>query len=162
MNRNLEREKEDLICAGINNIKHIPETEKDREQMVGCLHTKYGEITVTKGHSYYWMVSCKIPLALADKLYEHPEGRRSVRVAGHCMAPAPIEWADYFNAEGKPMARKAEWDKLSEESKTTIFADLKDKYDWVEDPSKTGIPFILNYHIDSQAGLLLFSQMVQS
>lgn len=161
MKHNIEQEKQDLHCAGITDIKHLAATEHNKEQVVGFIQTKHGKITVQKSHSYYWMVSCKVPLELANKLYAHPEGRRSVRVAGHCMAPAPIDWADYFTPEGKPMARKAEWDALSEESKNTIFKDFQDKYELVEDPKSSGIPFILNYHIDSQAGLLLFCQMVQ-
>ena len=42
---------------------------------------------------YYWTVEGKVPLDIAEKLYAHPEGEKSVRVAGHCGCPPPKEWA---------------------------------------------------------------------
>jgi hypothetical protein len=41
----------------------------------------------------YWVVSGPVPLDIAKKLYEDPEGKQSVRVAGHCGCPPPEEWA---------------------------------------------------------------------
>jgi len=34
-------------------------------------------------------------------------------------------------------------------------------YRWVEDPTKEGTPYITSYHIDSQAGLLLFAETLK-
>lgn len=158
MKRNIEQEKHDLICAGITQITHLLPTDKNAEQMIGVISTKHGDIKVVRGHSYYWHVTGKVPLAIAEKLYAHPEGRRSVRVAGHCMAPAPIEWVEYFNNEGKPMANQSELDKAPERLVTEL--KMKERYDWVLDKT-VGNAFVTNYHIDSQAGLLLFTQMVQ-
>lgn len=155
-NNTIELDKEDLRCAQIPFI-HKAATEKNAEQVVGTITSRHGEFTVIRGRSY-WMVSGKVPLAVAEKLYAHPEGRRSVRVAGHCMRPAPSEWVEYFNDQGKPMANQSELNTYSE--KLVAELDMKERYDWVADKT-TGNAFITHYHIDSQAGLLLFTQMIQ-
>lgn len=72
---------------------------------------------------YYWVVDGRTPLDLAEHLYAHPEGRATVRVAGHCGCPPPAEWVK-------------------------------------RDPD-TGEQYVSNYHIDDQAGLLLFALVVQ-
>ncbi len=42
---------------------------------------------------YYWAVEGPMPLTVANEMYQHPDGRRDVRVAGHCGCPPPSEWA---------------------------------------------------------------------
>ena len=43
---------------------------------------------------YYWMVKGPMPLEAAEEMYKHEDGRKDVRVAGHCGCPLPAEWAD--------------------------------------------------------------------
>ena len=48
---------------------------------------------------YYWMVKCRVPLKVANKLYEDPIGKIDIRVVGHCGCPAPKKWVE--NIDGK-------------------------------------------------------------
>jgi len=41
---------------------------------------------------YYWVVEGYVPLDIAVEMYENPNGRKDIRVAGHCGCPHPIEW----------------------------------------------------------------------
>ena len=43
---------------------------------------------------YYWVVNGPMPLAMANRIYDDPNGRLDVRVAGHCGCPPPNEWED--------------------------------------------------------------------
>lgn len=40
---------------------------------------------------YYWIVSGFVPLDIADKIYQNPNGRYDVRAGGHCGAVNPCE-----------------------------------------------------------------------
>lgn len=60
---------------------------------------KIGDIALSRAW-YYWCAHGKVPLAVAQKLYDDPIGKRDVRVNGDCTCPAPgdpgghIEWFD--------------------------------------------------------------------
>lgn len=41
---------------------------------------------------YYWLVEGPVPVAVAMELYEHPIGRKYVRVGGHCGCPSPLDY----------------------------------------------------------------------
>ena len=41
---------------------------------------------------YYWMVRGYVPLDIAVEMYENPNGRKDIRVAGHCACPHPVDW----------------------------------------------------------------------
>ncbi len=41
---------------------------------------------------YYWMVRGYVPLDIAVEMYENPNGRKDIRVAGHCACPHPADW----------------------------------------------------------------------
>ncbi len=41
---------------------------------------------------YYWRVSGYVPLAVAEEMYENPNGVKDIRVAGNCGCPPPSEW----------------------------------------------------------------------
>lgn len=40
---------------------------------------------------YYWCVSGYVPLNIAVEMYENPNGKKDIRVAGHCGCPPPSE-----------------------------------------------------------------------
>lgn len=40
---------------------------------------------------YYWCVGGFVPLAVAEEMYENPNGRKDIRAAGHCGCPPPSE-----------------------------------------------------------------------
>lgn len=79
--------KAELKMAG---IKKIPYKSK------GEVPTKYAG-TLGKFKFWrawrYWVVEGPVPLDIAIKMYDDPEGQKSVRVAGHCGCPHPTEWA---------------------------------------------------------------------
>lgn len=88
----------------------------------GRLVSSEGGVFTFKRNWYYWVVKGPVPYEKAIKLYKHPEGRRTVRVVGHCGCPHPDDWvADIGNSE-------------------------------------MGID---SYHIDDQAGLLLFVMVMK-
>lgn len=41
---------------------------------------------------YYWQVSGYVPLDIAVEMYENPNGKKDIRVAGHCACPHPADW----------------------------------------------------------------------
>lgn len=41
---------------------------------------------------YYWMVKGYVPLDIAVEMYENPNGRKDIRVAGHCACPHPVDY----------------------------------------------------------------------
>lgn len=158
MNRTLEQDKEDLECAGIPSF-YKPQTDKNMEQMEGRLETSFGTFLFHRNRRY-WTVKCHVPLSIAEKIFSHPEGKRSVRADGHCLALSPLEFVKYFNKEGKELVLKSELESLNESIKKSIIES--NRYEFVDNVKSEGEPFIDNYHIDSQAGLLLFVQMVKN
>jgi len=41
---------------------------------------------------YYWVVSGYVSLDIAVEMYENPNGKKDIRVAGHCACPHPADW----------------------------------------------------------------------
>lgn len=41
---------------------------------------------------YYWVVRGYVPLDIAVEMYENPNGRKDIRVTGHCACPHPADW----------------------------------------------------------------------
>jgi len=39
-----------------------------------------------------WLVRGYVPLDIAVEMYENPNGRKDIRVAGHCACPHPADW----------------------------------------------------------------------
>lgn len=127
------------------------------------LITKFGDITIEKGHSYYWRVNGRVPLAVAEKLYNHSFGRSHVRVAGHCMCPPPSDWTTWFDENGVELVPRKELtqylndDGSRKDPSSFIWQAFDDpKYKWVDEPSKEGQGFVTSYHIDTAEGLLFF------
>lgn len=104
---------------------------------------------------YYWIVSGKMPLSVAEELYADPIGKKDVRVAGHCGCPAPehpwIEWEDNEGRRIFPMSKRPKNFKKKDESYPMFF----------KNPSKAGKGFIPCYHIDSEEGLKLFAEAIR-
>jgi len=146
--------KDELQRAGIKLFKkNIKSTGEVKTQYEGRLKG----FKFTRAW-YYWIVSGDVPLKLAEKLYKHPEGKISVRVTGHCGCPAPKKWVTWKTENGKTLADKKELENISTRMKKLCLQDKK--YKWVDDVT-VGTPVIPLYHIDSQAGLLLFAMMIK-
>lgn len=114
---------------------------------------------------YYWMVSGKVPLAMANELYGDPVGRTDIRVNGHCGCPAPgepgghIVWRD--RETGKILMTRESWSEVKSliESNPRI-AISTDGYLPSDDPTE-GEGFIESYHIDTEVGLRIFADTLK-
>lgn len=63
--------------------------------------TQIGPIEVTWGALYYWIAKGPVPLAVAHELYEHPLGRRAIRVNGAWCCPPPQDHeVAWYTSEG--------------------------------------------------------------
>jgi len=122
----------------------------------------------------YWTVSGLMPLEHANKLYEFVEAKEYVRAGGHCGCKAPESQSKYIDTvSGKQVWLRSKFEEETEkfnkdgdiytncvkplldngEDKMCI---LKDSYD------EEGIErYVTDYHIDTQAGLLLFSLFIE-
>ncbi len=97
---------------------------------------------------YYWEAEGKVPLAVANEMYETEIGRKFIRVAGHAGCPPPHEWA--FPELDDSLASQL----------TALGLDCP-TYDEIaellDSGQITGDRFVNPYHIDSQEGLNLFA-----
>lgn len=137
------------------------------QSVLGVIHTQDGDITIQRGHSYYWVVNGKVPLDIAKELYADSIGKEVIRVDGNCMCPAPeAPWIQWFLYSGKQVIaidQKAAF----EQFRTTLgegwYKDAIDKYEFHDDPASIGAePFITTYHIDTDDGLRLFVSKVKA
>ncbi len=109
--------REELGRAGIPIIA----TDRSGREVPYTLTGKLGPFTFTRAWCY-WIVDGAVPMRAAQEMYEHPEGRRAVRVGGMAGNDAPERW---------------------------IVGRQHDT------------PVVMKYHIDTQAGLLLFVETVR-
>jgi hypothetical protein len=105
----LERAKIDVVEEGLTDPKY--------SEVPYSLTGRLGSFTFRRLW-YYWAVKGPMPLWMAQELIKHPEGARTVRVAGMAGNDSPEKWA-------------------------------QDGY-------------VMSYHVDSQAGLLLIAQAIQA
>lgn len=156
--------KDELTRAGIYIIK----TEFSKKNEVP--YTLKGKLGNASFHRawHYWVVNCKLPLHIAKELYAHPEGKKSIRVSGHCGCPPPEDpWIDWIDENGYKLGRLNEWNDYPDDSMLWDSVDKETmisksgEFKWVESPEAEGTPYITLYHIDSQAGLLLFAEAIK-
>jgi hypothetical protein len=125
---------------------------------------KIGDIALSRAW-YYWCAHGKVPLAVAQKLYDDPIGKRDVRVNGDCTCPAPgdpgghIEWFDEggevcVDPDGR---QEAQMNALI--AKGVLTAEDKPRFARSID-YLTG--YITSYHIDSVEGLKLFADSLKA
>jgi hypothetical protein len=146
--------REELTRAGID-IVDIPADER-RGEVPASIMGELGKYKFKRAW-YYWIVNGHIPIEIADKLYEHPEGKISIRVDGHCGCPNPREyrhvWIDEQNNILHLREELHKWDTFHMNEQ-----ELLEKYKvrFVDNRETYGMGVISGYHIDTQAGLLLF------
>ena len=169
--RNLAGKKENTCCdeeirleldrAGIEAVDVDQSEGEVQYSVIGELTTSYGTMTFRRAW-YYWVVDCKVPLELAKRIYAHPEGKVTVRAGGHCGCVPPENEAKYYH-ERKRACNKEEYDQcldfLRERGDEELVNIFLKKNISVNDP-KACDGFVTCYHIDDQAGLLLFVLMV--
>lgn len=153
--------REELERAGIPVIVHKAEHGEVPYSLIGEIETIYGKITFTRAWRY-WVLKGLIPLAVAQKIYTHPEGKFSVRAGGHCGALPPESQCSYFDDQGRPLIKKFDLEKLGIDS--PLYKEIVEKniYSFVDDPKTEGHGFVEMYHIDEQAGLLLFMMLIKN
>lgn len=112
----------------------------------------------------YWIARGPMPLEVARELYAQPIGRDAVRVAGHCCCPPPeAPWITWRAPDGRQVVPLAEREKcvawIGRLWKTE--AELDASYLFSDDPTSAGAAFVESYHIDTEAGLILFVETIR-
>jgi hypothetical protein len=123
---------------------------------------KIGQLEILTPISYYWVVKGKIPLKLANELYQLDEEKK-IRVDGNCTAPKPeLPWVRYYCPKTKKklisftefQETKNQANKLSKIFKEKVLLYLSEFLP-VKDVT-TGEGFVELYHIDSNEALEIF------
>lgn len=116
----------------------------------------------------YYVVEGRVPVEIAQALYEDPLGRDDVRVAGHCGCPPPADpWLTYLDADGRELLTLGDpkHDLMVGDSEiaSRVNAEMRARYRWVEDRAVAAgrRVFVDLYHVDSVAGLRLFADSVR-
>ena len=156
----LRRAEIDIHASTLENTGEVPYNSEGR------LVTKTGETVRFTRAWTYWVAVGNIPLELAKKIYAHPEGKASVRAGGHCGCLPPHEQLIWLSKDtGKELMNEDTYEEVmrilgGHNAKKTI-QETKERYEVVKDKEAVGEPHVPCYHIDTQAGLLLFAQMVR-
>jgi len=111
---------------------------------------------------YYWSVhGGRLPLPIAQRLYEL-DVEKSIRVAGHCAAPAPeYPWLGYYDTNGVELY-KTEKEPPKDSIVWPAYQDAMLGGRYVDDPvAVAAYAYIESYHIDSIEGLCRFADIVR-
>jgi hypothetical protein len=127
-----------------------------------------GDFTITF-YNYYFIVDGKVPLAVAEELYnEGIVGREDIRSGGDCGCRPPKTWVTRITPSGKIAIKKSESDKIrdaiaSEENSLYKDAMATGKYELTDSENQyDSYPgYIDCYHIDSELGLYIFVQKLK-
>jgi hypothetical protein len=139
--------REELTLAGIEVLEL---GARLRAEVPTSITGRLGGFTFTRAW-YYWIVTGPVPLDVAEEMYDHPYGRKDVRVAGHCGCPPPEEWA---RPDGDALTAYAESLGLAKLTWGQVLA-ARDSGDLVCDW------YVDTYHIDTQLGLNLFAEKLR-
>jgi len=106
---------------------------------------------------YYWIAIGRLPLPVARYMHEQ-DVEKSIRVSGHCGAPAPEDpWLDNFDAKGYGLFQ-TEKEPPQESMMHPIWRDIQLRGSYVDKPlSSASYSYVTSYHIDTQIGLNLFA-----
>jgi len=153
--------RNELERAGINVVECELDCGEVPYRLIGKLNTSYGEFTFTR-RWFYWSVDCKVPLELAQKIYAHPEGKASIMAGGHASGEPPEKHVVHIGESGKELVSQEDIDGL-----VYVFRNSEPSYNdayWKEKcelgEKSEANAFVKTYHIDDQAGLVLFALMV--
>ena len=141
----------ELCRAGIE----IVQGKRSNTEVPASVTGRLGGFTFHRAW-YYWVVLGNMPLPIAEELYRDEVGKTDIRVEGHCGCPPPAEWVTWLDDDGKeliPLATKPEWDEQK--------LELPETHRFVDDPTKSGKPFITSYHIDTEIGLRILADAIK-
>jgi hypothetical protein len=154
--------KDELERAEIEIVSCEPENTEVPYTIIGILKTIYGDFKFKRAWKY-WIVFGKVPLDIAKKIFSHPEGKKYIRIFGDCGCIDPMKYQlRYFDRDGRELISQKTMMNIKKSKLASEYINSlieKGIYKVVED-EKEGISYITSYHIDTQAGLLLFSQMI--
>lgn len=157
--------EKELMRAGIDLLRGMP---RDNE-VPASIRGQLGKFTFTRAW-YYWVVKGDVPIEVARELYEDPVGKTDVRVAGHCMCPAPDKWTVWKTPDGcRVLAAKEEegfkasaLKYLGDDSEDSLLKLYGEKYVFSDDPESLGAKQCVgSYHIDSELGLYKFVEALK-
>lgn len=136
----------------------IIRVDEPSSEVPSRLRGKLGPIALSRGWAY-WIADGPIPLAVALELYEHPIGRRFVRVVGVGVGAAPhgiqVAWYTSDGARVYPTAQEAGYRRALETcaEASTMLGPIV----FHDRPTTIGASGYINrYHIDSEDGLQMF------
>lgn len=141
-------------------IVQVEPTGEVMAEVGGFIPTFHGNIKLWRAWTY-WVAEGIVPLDIANCLYKHPEGKISVRVNGDCTCPDPCSNFDQFDLLTlKELHPRADYDKTVEFFESRKWQEALDNYKnkhLVLEDCRNVLCAVKTYHIDDQAGLLLFS-----
>lgn len=149
------------IAPFIDPARDHPEV---KTKLRGRLVTPHGTFTFSRNW-YYWVAAGSVPLAIAERLYADPVGRKVVRVDGHCGCPPPeapwIEWRLPNGRKVLPLKQRVECERYINSGESDMLVGISRQIladnDFSDDPKSIGASaFVTAYHIDSAEGLALF------
>ena len=146
----------ELTAAGIN----VVEVDKPYGEPQTWVKGRLGNIEFSRAWRY-WIAKGRVPLDVARRIYEHPIGRKDVRVAGHCGCPPPDEWARHYDGDERVCvdpdgSEEADFDNFIASG---VLAE-GDKPRFAK--SADGLTaYVESYHIDSAEGLRLFADAIR-
>ncbi len=152
----------------------IVEVERSNGEVASAVEGLLAGVKFTRAW-YYWIAHGVVPLDVAKALYADPEGKISVRVAGHCACPPPEDpWIEYVAPNGRKVlhgqnnldeyerakVRRAEGETgfLGSQWANTVEAEFVVSLNPLDVEGVKA--FIDTYHIDNQAGLRLFADAI--
>ena len=129
---------------------------------------RFGDKYTFRRAWYYWVVTGKVPLAVAQQLYAHPVAK-AIRVAGHCGCPAPEDpWLVYYDGTGRQVLdikEQAQFEKLAADgsSETAQRVGKEGLVEYRFEADRTPFAaYVENYHIDSELGLYVFVEHLKA
>jgi len=149
---------QELLAAGISEVVHaVPVRGEVPTNITGVLRKDDVEFFTFVRAWYYWSVDGMVPVEIAWEMYNDPNGRNDVRVAGHCGCPPPEDpWVRYYDEDGNqlyPAEQEAEYRRLVKKGIAREDRAIR----FVTNPAAEATRTVVeSYNIDTAVGLKLF------
>ncbi len=155
---------EELMRCGVDWYRdHVRQHSEVKTSVYGFLGKPPDCIKLERAWRY-WVVSCWVPLVVADELYNSPVGRTDIRVTGYAGNQLPKDGAIWINKEtNKQIVRSSEREQCARLVESHGADDIaKMAQAVIDDPAAASgnNGFISSYHIDSELGLYIFARTV--
>ena len=119
--------------------------------------------------NYYWVVTGKMPLSVAEKIYADPLGKAHVRAGGHCMKECPTKhiempdvfWVKWQESLGLEPLTPDNVFRLMKAGKSVVDTYNSESLKALKVAQEIGIAYVELYHVDSLAGLRLIADYIR-